>query len=57
MRRVIVRNGVISAAFRDPLPRIGKLAKSRDERKGTIMVYLVDREKLRRELDADERRR
>jgi hypothetical protein len=51
---VIVKNGVISAAFRDPLPIIGKMPRLRGERKGTIMVYIVDREKLKRE-SAEER--
>lgn len=49
MKRVIVKNGFISTAFRDPPYAFGKFPKPREERKGTIMVYVVDREKLKRE--------
>jgi len=49
VKRVVVKNGVISTAFRDPPYAIGKFPRLREERKGTIMVYVVDREKLRRE--------
>ena len=51
MKRVVVKNGVISTAFSDPPYAIGQFPKPREERKGTIMVYVVDREKLKREND------
>jgi hypothetical protein len=42
---------VIGAALRDPRTIIGTFPRLREKRKGTIMVYIVDREKLEREDD------
>lgn len=46
MKRVEVKNGVISFAAHDPPHYMGKPPKLRGERQGTIMVYRVDRTKL-----------
>ena len=51
----MVKNGVISAAWREPPYVIGNPPKSR-RTEGTIMVYIVDREKLRQQEATDRRR-
>lgn len=48
MKRVEVKNGVISLAWQDPPYFVGKPPKLRGKRQGTIMVYRVDRTKLDR---------
>ena len=50
-----MKNGVISFAEDDPPRFVGKPPKIRGERKGTIMVYKVDRERLRRRVGDDRR--
>lgn len=46
MKRVEVKNGVISLAWRDPPYVVGKPPRLRGKRQGTIMVYRVDRKRL-----------